>query len=291
MDDKDKEIQKTKEYNYVLWSIIVILAIMLVNLFAQQTCNNEIFVNQVSFASTISSIILSVIAIIMTVVSNDSISSLLHKVRDLHDNIKDIPSDIKKTSNDLNNSVEQLNSLEDKLNKIPEKLEQTQETINHSIEKLICILDDVKIKVEGIDQKTDKFKEKLLSFPEVEKTDSVTLGLSKEFIESFIERLPLLPIVTIYICASASKNNKIIELHNLLSFIELKGFQEYVSTVIVIFRALELIEADQYIGVWKIISINKTVEALATKRMMEVRESIKDKIDLYWDCYTTKTEE
>ena len=264
----DKEIQKTKEYNYVLWSIIVILAIMLVNLFAQQTCNNEIFVNQVSFASTISSIILSVIAIIMTVVSNDSISSLLHKVRDLHDNIKDIPSDIKKTSNDLNNSVEQLNSLEDKLNKIPEKLEQTQETINHSIEKLICILDDVKIKVEGIDQKTDRFKEKLLSFPEVEKTDSVTPGFSKEFIESFIERLPLLPIVTIYICASASKKNKLIELHELLNFIELKAFQEYVSTVIVIFRALGLIEAEQYVGVWKIISINKTVESLATKRYL-----------------------
>jgi len=290
MDEKNREITKTKEYNYLLWTIIVVLSIMLINLFAQQTCNNEAFVDQVSFASTISSIILSVIAIIMTVVSNDSISSLLHKVRDLHDNIKEIPSDIKKTSNELNNSVQQLHSLEDKLNKIPEKLELTQYTINQSIERLKYILDDVKIKIEGIDQKTEKFHEKLLHLPEVDKSSFIETKISEEFIGKFIERLPLAAVIAIYICISANKKKKIVQLQELLNYIGLLAFMEYISTVILIFNALELIEVEQYVGSWKVLNINKSVEILIINRMVEIKDSIKDKIDNYWECNSTTIE-
>lgn len=291
MDDKDREIQKTREHNYILWTIVVVLAIMLVNLFSQQTCENQEFVNQVSFASTLSSIILSVIAIIMTVVSNDSIGSLLHKVRDLHDNIKDIPFDIKNTSNELNNSVKQLNSLEYKLNKIPEKLELTQKTINESIEQLKCILDDVKRKVEGIDQKTDKFQNNLLSFPLVENSSSVNTIFTEEFIGKFIERLPLIAIIAVYICISANKKNKIIQLYELFNYIGLLSFQEYVSAVIAVFKALGLIDVEQYVGSWKVLNINKIVEVPILNRMPEVRDSLKRKIDNYWDCDSIKFEE
>lgn len=150
MDEKDREIQKTREYNYVLWTVIVVLAIMLVNLFAQKTCNNETFVNQVSFASTLSSIILSVIAIIMTVISNDSISSLLHRFRDLHDEIKDVPTDLKKSLEVIDNSVSKLNEVQEGLSKLPEKLQSLISTTNNNIINLSNVISDISSKTNFV---------------------------------------------------------------------------------------------------------------------------------------------
>lgn len=152
MDDKDREIQKTREYNYVLWTIIVVLAITLVNLFAQQTCDNQKFVDQVSFASTISSIILSVIAIIMTVVSNDSISLLLHRFRDLHDDIKEVPSNLKKSLNSIESSVSQLNKVETDLSELPTLLQSLINTTNNNIVNLSNMISDISYKTNMVHQ-------------------------------------------------------------------------------------------------------------------------------------------
>lgn len=143
MDDKDREIQKTREYNYVLWTIIVVLGLMVVNLFAQQTCANEEFVKEVSFASTISSIILSVIAIIMTVVSNDSISLLLHRFRDLHDDIKEVPTNLKKSLDSIEDSVSQLNKVETELSELPKLLQSLINTTNNNIVNLSSMISDI----------------------------------------------------------------------------------------------------------------------------------------------------
>lgn len=144
MDEKDREIQKTREYNYVLWTIIVVLAIMLVNLFAQQTCDNKKFVDQVSFASTISSIILSVIAIIMTVISSDSMNSLLHKFRDLCDVLQNTPSKIETSMGSIKESSEKLQEVENKIKDLPQILNNNQEVLNgilSSIKETIGQLD------------------------------------------------------------------------------------------------------------------------------------------------------
>lgn len=282
MDDKDREIQKTREFNYILWTIIIILAIMLVNLFAQQTCENQEFVNQVSFASTISSIILSVIAIIMTVVSNDSINSLLHKVRDLHDNIKDVSSDIKRTSVDLSESVKKLNSLEESLNKIPSELEITQKNINQNIERLRDMLDNATKKIEGIDQKTDILKGSLsLNITEVSSFENT---MDNKFLNYFIESLPVVPILAVYICILAKERSMKFQIDDIIRSVGLQEYQGYISAVIVIFRALKLIGIKQNEDdTMEVLMVDETVKNLIMKRVTgELGSKIKRRVESYW---------
>lgn len=161
MDEKDREIQKAREYNYVLWTIIVVLAIMLVNLFAQQTCNNETFVNQVSFASTISSIILSVIAIIMTVVSSDSINNLLHKFRDLCDVLQDAPKKIESSTESIRVSSEKLKEVEENIKGLPQILNDNQNALNSILSSIKDAIGQLDGKILDIQSETTTMRREL----------------------------------------------------------------------------------------------------------------------------------
>ncbi len=161
MDEKDREIQKTREYNYILWTIIVVLAIMLVNLFAQQTCENKEFVNQVSFASTISSIILSVIAIIMTVVSSDSMNNLLHKFRDLCDTLQNSPKEIERSTASIVESSKKLEDVEIKIQALPELLRNNQDSLNEILTSIKDTILQLDRKILGIKSNTDNMTQQL----------------------------------------------------------------------------------------------------------------------------------
>ena len=80
-------------YRYVIF----ILVLALISTFSYYFYGNEDLVKTISFAGTLASIILSVLAIFITVLSNDSLSSMIHKIRDLYEAIKDIPDSIKKS--------------------------------------------------------------------------------------------------------------------------------------------------------------------------------------------------
>ena len=253
MDEKERDIQKIKEYNYVLWALIALLSITLVNVFAQKTCGNQTFVDQVSFASTISSIILSVIAIIMTVVSNDSISSLLHKVRDLHENIKDVPTEIKKTSEDLNSSVTQLNLLENKLNELPS-------SIKTNIDELKILLDNAVKKIDGIDKKTEGFDELFKRGGENTTNGTNNLLLKDESLEPFINRISDAAALSIYICISAFKKSVPFNLDDITESMKIRRHLGYITGVINVFKSLGLIELTQDVN--SFIQITKVNESM-----------------------------
>lgn len=277
MDEKDREIQKTREYNYVLWAIIVIFGLMIVDLFAQHTCTDKLFVEKVSFASTLSSIILSVIAIIMTVVSNDSISSLLHKVRDLHENIKDVPSDIKMTSKDLNNSVSQLNSLESKLRELPS-------SIKTNIDELKILLDNVIEKIDGIDKRTEGFDELIKKGSENVVADSNNLLLQDKFLEPFINRISEASALSIYICISAFKVSVPFNLDDITAAMKIRIHLSYITGVINIFRALGLVELkqDYNSSLITITNINKQIIPLIENKLSKgIALNLKKRADDY----------
>lgn len=254
MDDKDREIQKIKEYNYVLWAVIALLSVNLVNVFAQKTCGDQTFVDQVSFASTISSIILSVIAIIMTFVSNDTINSLLHKVRDLHDNIKDVPIEIKRTSEDLNKSVIQLKSFESKLSELPS-------SIKTNIDELKVLLDNAIEKIDGIDKRTEGFDELIKKGGENDVTGSNNLLLKDEYFKLFMNRISEAAALSVYICISASRKSVSFNLDDVTEAMKIRRNVGYIAGVINIFKSLELIELTQDVN--SIITITKVNEQMS----------------------------
>lgn len=246
MDDKDREIQKTREYNYLLWTIIVVLAIMLVNLFAQQTCNNEAFVSQVSFASTLTSIILSVIAIIMTVVSNDTIGLLLHRFRDLHDDIKEVPEQLRKTVKDFNQSCEDLKGIEKNLNILPNELKQTKQ----HIETLTKLLNESVEKLGSIDERTSRVDKTLnelndnLSPNALKKETSSSnrnVKLDENDIKKIISYLPTRAKLTLYTIVNIVKESKVFDVYAFSKDVENDDIG-YPSGVFVTLRAFGLLK-------------------------------------------------
>lgn len=130
--------------HYIYW--IIILVLVNIALFSYYYSGNDNLTSMIAFAATIASIILSVLAIFMSILSNNSIGGMLHKVRDIHDAVATIPdtlnetvSDLKRTTSglkdvntDVNNSI---TALDNKLQGIEEHLAQNDNRLNELFNK------------------------------------------------------------------------------------------------------------------------------------------------------------
>lgn len=88
--EKNSWYREVNPLHYIYIIIALVLTVILV--VAYRSSDNAELVKLVSFAGTITSIILSVIAIFMTILSNDSLGSTLNKIRDVSDSITEVPS-------------------------------------------------------------------------------------------------------------------------------------------------------------------------------------------------------
>lgn len=162
------EVVKLQKHRIMLWCAIIIIAFFLIVQFSVANCENEVLADQFTFASTISSIILSVIAIIMSVVSSDSINSLLHRFRDLHDEISDVPEKIDLSVNFMNKVYNQSEDIYNELKDVPQNIgkstlliENASEKIGDSITSLHEVIEELKTKTDSIVSWKDELKSEI----------------------------------------------------------------------------------------------------------------------------------
>lgn len=261
MDDKDREIQKTREYNYVLWTIIVVLAIMLVNLFAQQTCDNKKFVDQVSFASTISSIILSVIAIIMTVISSDSMNSLLHKFRDLCDVLQNTPGKIETSMASIKESSEKLQEVENKIKDLPQILNNNQESLNGILSSIKETIGQLDGKILEIKSETTSMRMELSDVSNKMSGNIQKKIASNDLKDIMLKSMSYYHLYLLYAIKLAYENNKHLSVPLLSKVLSTKqNISDYLFSFLLSLTYFNLVSIDCFIvDRIKVLSVNDVI--------------------------------
>lgn len=179
-------------YRYV----ILMLGLALVCTFAYFYCGDDELVKVISFAGTLISIVLSLLAIFITVLSNDSMSSMIHKIRDLYEVIKDMPSSIDTSISSLSESTGQLQD---------------------NMQKLNALLPELKAEINYVDQHIRESNEaiKALSGQQLDGS-KVSEGVSTinvdDLFKYFLQTSSFIGLCLLYLLKVASENNKTISL-------------------------------------------------------------------------------
>lgn len=133
---KNEHITKLKEENHKLHTryIITISIIICIGSIIMATYNNEAFVSQVSFAGTISSIILSVLAIWMSIsgerTTNDIRIKIAESTERLSGTTKEVKSLNKKYESTMNEQLTELKNVQEQLTKIIHSVDNVGEQVS-----------------------------------------------------------------------------------------------------------------------------------------------------------------
>ncbi len=108
--------------------LLVIAVMICVWLFSVKTYNDSTFVSQMSFASTIASIILSVLAIIMSITGEGKTEHIKEQLEDAAKQIKESQNSVEDINESIEENLSQLNleikRLGDRIDDIPEMTAQ-----------------------------------------------------------------------------------------------------------------------------------------------------------------------
>ena len=113
--------------------VTIILVAIIVIISACRLSDNQQITSIVSFAGTVTSIILSVLAIFITVLSNDSMSGLMEKIRSLTDTIRPAEDHLKKASDKIENTISGLETIKGKLKDASDMIETSTKDLSEKI--------------------------------------------------------------------------------------------------------------------------------------------------------------
>ena len=275
------EVVKLQKHRIILWCAIIIIAFFLIVQFSVANCENKVLADQFTFASTISSIILSVIAIIMSVVSGESINNLLHKFRDVHDEISDVPGKIDSSIQKMDDSSGKFEEVYSNLKDIPQQIEKNTEImkdvsgdVNKSISHLLELLSDIQGKTDKLDSiemslkmMKDQFFNAVPSGNELSKD----LGLTEEQTEQIITTGSPSGGLMLYAIKLAKDNNKLLSLSNLASTLKIAGTYDYFYGYYVAMTAIGMVTCKLDLNnMLKVQEYDKSLNTLKEKLIQRV---------------------
>lgn len=134
LKNKDN-ITKEKLHLFYISGILVLIIVCVISFFCVNNDREGNLYNYLSFASTLTSIILSVLAIIITVLSNNSMDNLKNAI----EKVKELPTDIKSA---IEKPLEEINSSTEKLQQMVTETKSAQATNNEATQNILQKIED-----------------------------------------------------------------------------------------------------------------------------------------------------
>lgn len=175
--------------HYKYW--IFILVLVIIAIFSYCYCLDDNLTSMIAFAASIASIILSILAIFMTILSNNSVSGMLHKIRDAHEAVSSIPDNIEQSVSEMKDASTGLATVNANVNKslvsLGIKLQELDEHISDNNKKLQEYLDEASAGA---------------------KTSQTGVKISKQSVEYFLSKMSFNGLVLLYAFFQYGKNKK-----------------------------------------------------------------------------------
>lgn len=175
--------------HYKYW--IFILVLVIIAIFSYCYCLDDNLTSMIAFAASIASIILSILAIFMTILSNNSVSGMLHKIRDVHEAVSSIPDNIEQSVSEMKDASTGLATVNANVNKslvsLGIKLQELDEHISDNNKKLQEYLDEASAGA---------------------KTSQTGVKISKQSVEFFLSKMSFNGLVLLYAFFQYGKNKK-----------------------------------------------------------------------------------
>ncbi|TFD95537.1 hypothetical protein E2605_11870 [Dysgonomonas capnocytophagoides] len=130
LNAKNKRLKLHFIYVSIIFSAVIVAILSLH--FYSDNLNSKF----VGYAATISSLILSVLAIIITVISNDSTNGLMHKIRDIYEAISATPEKISDSVECITHASESLDNSVKSIRGISDKIEELSTAVNNNLSKI-----------------------------------------------------------------------------------------------------------------------------------------------------------
>lgn len=237
-DSLRDDLNNAKNHNGCLINVIVVLTCIIIAMIAILCYKKEDFSEQISFASTITSIVLSVIAIIMTVVSGETLNNLLHKFRDLHDDIKEVPSKFEQTTDRFEKSCKDIEAVQKDLELLPSELISTRK----KVEELYNELRDAHVDIKVVDSKFEDLKNGLLGAENKQEEYKTTEQVSDNLIENLCSIMPYRGLFVFYSLYIGYVTHTPFDSNLIRTIYSAEGFEIYFWGIIVTLNGLNIIE-------------------------------------------------
>lgn len=184
------EKENTKNIGIHFIYVVIILVGLIVLISTLRLSDNQHVTEILSFAGTVTSIILSVLAIFITVLSNGSMSSLMEKIRTLTESISPMGKYISDASEKIDKSTESLQSTQ---KEVSSNLQKSSDIILQSTKELEKNLSEV------INDSVTKNMQSLRSEIIIkEPTLSASTNINAVDIEYFISKISLIGKLILY---------------------------------------------------------------------------------------------